>query len=419
MKRLLALPLLLVSLALAAAPVIELKTPSQGDFSSAVATLTNKTISGPNNVILNPAQSGGFSAPQLNHWRAALARMRAGTGRARVLLIGDSTTDGAGAGTSGTTNLVGSEAKNRGNSLATILKALGIPSSYNSFVSDGNVTLNSVTLQQYDPRVSAFGTGWATFSPQKIPGGILIAFSGATPGTFTFTPTGAVDTAVIYFVRQTTSGSFAVNVDGGSTISTPTTSGTANSVGSATITFTKGTHAINLVATGNGNINLMGIVTYDSTTPAVDIVNAGWYGATLTNWIDNTAAYSPLNVASDYQPNLTIIQLTINDSNGGATPANYSANLQTLVTACLTTGDVVIESGIPSNTTQATNGQLASIVAAARAVAASNNLPFWDINARWTSYAVTNPIMPYFDSDHATAVGYADIAQMEAILLNQ
>lgn len=45
MKRLLALPLLLVSLALAAAPVIELKTPSQGDFSSAVATLTNKNMS--------------------------------------------------------------------------------------------------------------------------------------------------------------------------------------------------------------------------------------------------------------------------------------------------------------------------------------------------------------------------------------
>lgn len=45
MKRLLALPLLLVSLALAAAPILEQKTPTSGDFNSAAATLTNKNMS--------------------------------------------------------------------------------------------------------------------------------------------------------------------------------------------------------------------------------------------------------------------------------------------------------------------------------------------------------------------------------------
>lgn len=51
MKRLLALLLLLVSLALAAAPILEQKTPTNGDFNTAAATLTNKVISCASNTL--------------------------------------------------------------------------------------------------------------------------------------------------------------------------------------------------------------------------------------------------------------------------------------------------------------------------------------------------------------------------------
>src|ERR1700758_4020125 len=89
---------------------------------------------------------------QLPKWRNAINRVRAGTGRGRLMLLGDSTTTGAGAGASGNFNLAGALAKSRGAELAARLATLGIPTSFNSVISDGQVTQNGVTCPAYDPR---------------------------------------------------------------------------------------------------------------------------------------------------------------------------------------------------------------------------------------------------------------------------
>lgn len=390
-------------------------TPSS---SSAPEAFSNKQMIGPTNSIVNLSVSGnGFSAPQLNHWRAALARVSAGTGRGRLLLVGDSTTTGAGAGTSGTTNLVGAFAKSRTTYLTKRLNDLGIPTSNNSFISDQNVTAQGVTLPSYDPRI-AMGANWALGVDGTI-GGRIIAYSTGAVNNFSFTPVGAIDTFIVYWIRTTALGSCTANVDGGSSLGTITMGGVAASIQTSTFTVTKGTHTINLVPNNDGALYLLAIIAYDSTTPAIDIIQAGVYGATSANWNSTGQAWHPILMFPTLLADLTIDQLTINDSNGGTTPATYTTNMQAVITAELLSGDVILESGIPSNTTQATNGTLAAIIAALRALAVGNKLPFFDINARWTSYVVTNPIMPYFDLLHATTVGYADVGQMEANLLNQ
>jgi hypothetical protein len=86
--------------------------------------------------------------------------------------------------------------------------------------------------------------------------------------------------------------------------------------------------------------------------------------------------------------------------------------MTSIITTCQSAGaSVVLMAGIPSNTTAATNGTLSGFTGALVSLALKYNCPMISLPARWTSYTVTNPIMPYFpDGVHGTAQGYSDVA---------
>lgn len=367
-----------------------------------------------NLLISTGALGASTSSIQLAKTRNAFAKVRAATGRARVLLIGDSTTVGAGAGTSGNTNLVGAQAKNRTNALAARLASLGIPTSANSFMCDSWVGHASVSLPNYDSRIS-LGTGWSIASGTTGLGGDLLTCTST--GTLAFTPTGQIDRIQLYYPTNNGLGSFSVNVDGGSSLGTFNQNGTS-SVTSQTFSVTKGSHTINVVGV-SGTTYVIGIVTWDSTTPAVDLITCGMWGSVASNWTAGGSSWNPPQMFATLGQDLAVVQLIINDSNAGLSNlSTYTSNMSTIISGLKAQGDVIVESGIPSNTTQATDGTLAQFAAALSGLASNVNSPFVDIRARWVNYSTANALGWMFDDKHPNAVGYADVAQAEAVFLN-
>ena len=372
--------------------------PSGGGGSS--FTVTDQLNSG-------PLGSGVFNLNAINlpHWRAKLAGVRNKTGRARIILLGDSTTAGAGAGTGGTLNYNGAFAKNYPRDFASLLAGY-IPTSDNSFF--GDQTNNSVGYGAYDTRVT-LGTGWST-TQLSFAGQMFKFTSGGGAGTLAFTPAGQIDTITVYYLQQSGSGSLTVNVDGGASLGTINQNGTG-SLKTVTYTVTKGNHTVNLVPNNDAAVWIQGVVTYDSTTSAVDLIQGGSSGATAASFSSTSFIWNPIAVLGELAPDLTVICLTINDSNTPSTPiATYTTQMQAIITQALTTGDVILMVGAPSNTTQATDGTLAQYIAVLHQLAITNNVGLIDLAARWKSWAFTNPLMPYFDSKHPGQNGYWDIA---------
>jgi lysophospholipase L1-like esterase len=348
------------------------------------------------------------NAASLPKWRAAVARVRAGTGRGRLLMIGDSTTAGVGAGTGtgGQQNLIGAYAKTSTRALSALLAGY-MPVSDKSFCGDQIVQgVAPVNYVQYDTRVTA-GAGWFSSGSVAVIGGSAIRYLTGSASTLSFTPVGPVDHVKIWFIAQGGRGSFTTNIDGGASLGTTSTNNATVAMLSATFTFARGQHTINFVALNDFPMYFAAIEAWDSTTPAVDIFQAGYSGSVILGWVQG-AAYNPPAFLPLFAPDLTIINLTINDSNGGTSLSSYTTNMQALITACQTTGDVVLMAGAPSNTTQATDGTLDGFIGVLQSLAISNGCALISLKKRWTSWAAANALMPYFDNYHPTAVGYQD-----------
>jgi len=356
--------------------------------------------------------SGNFNigAPQLNHWRKAVANVRAGLGRGRLIFVGDSTTLGTGAGTGGLYDLNAAYPKSFPSALSVILGNF-VSTSFNSLA---GFQQGQVAYATYDVRAT-LGANWANSSSESLGAGFFQYTSGAV-NNLSFAPAGAFDTIVVYYYSSAPAGSATVNVDGGSSLGALTTGGTQTGAKSLSVTTTKGTHTVNVVPDNNGTLYVDAIVTYDSTTPAIDIIQGGHFGAKIVDLVNDagSAAFIPLQ---KFAPDLTIINCTINDSNAGTSLSSYTTNMQSLITEAELTGDVLLMVGPPSNTTAATNGTLNQYIAVLRQLAISNNIGLLNIAQRWTSYAVTNPLMPYFDTLHPEAAGYQDIGSALAGVL--
>src|SRR3954469_6767848 len=92
----------------------------------------------PSSLRLPPALGSGLDTTLLARWRAAKARVRAGTGDAFVGVVGDSTTAGQGAGT-GASYTNGAKTLSVPSRLAARLTAIGLRASADSVFGNQNV----------------------------------------------------------------------------------------------------------------------------------------------------------------------------------------------------------------------------------------------------------------------------------------
>lgn len=350
------------------------------------------------------------------HWRAKLNALKNGSGFPRVGIIGDSTLFGQFA----------TVATSPGVDFCLDITAYyGVACQWGSWFGGGNP--GSGTYWQVDPRIVA-GTGWGIDS--SVPTvGIEALTQSASGGALTFTPAQNVDTFEVYYIQQPSGGVLNVSIDGG-------TAWAINTAGAASMqkaVFTAsgvGYHTISHAWASGGKVDLVGNISYDSTTPSVLVVLMSAGGATSAQLSSTSKPYSPGNAAPYSTVGLDAAVLEaglINDWFSYSSPSTSQTNIQTLVSALQTAGaDVALYTPVPSNPTSGkTQAVQSSFVAAMKAIAAANKnantsstLPVIDNFSQWQSYAAHSSW--YGDGAvHPNATGYQVNAQAVETALMQ
>jgi lysophospholipase L1-like esterase len=345
-------------------------------------------------------------------WSAKLAQVKAGTGRARILCIGDSTTRGTGAGSGDALN-VDADQFAYPKKLADYLASRGVSASFNSAMSG---SFGNGTPEGKDSRVA--GLNHMTPAGDWIGGastlgGLTYQCNDDLTGTLSFTPLNVFDTLRIGYLRQTTNDTFTVNIDGGAAIITQAAAGTGSFQVTADTTVARGLHTINInrTETTAGVCRIIWFEVWDSTTPAVEVFNAGWSGGTAADMAVNATLVQPIAGLQKFAPDLTIIMLGINDQTGATSEATFKTSVQTIVTAARLSGDAILVAATPASTT---GGEPARRAYAnyMRDMAIINGCPFVDTNTLMGTYAHSTNMGWQGNGLHASAAGYAYLAPL-------
>lgn len=341
---------------------------------------------------------------KLTKWRVALGKMRGNsTYRPRILCIGDSTTWGLNSNGAATGDMMTYCYPTQ---LTNLLNAAGISAQTDSVFggSTGGSRLDK------DGRVTNAGA-WAlaadTTSGWTISGRF---YTASTSGNLSFVPYKQTDTFKVWYISETGNGVLGYNINGSGagTVDTALNNGTIQTI---TTTASLGTNTLNLSWSSGGAVKVIAIEGYNSATEQVSVMNCGWGGSKAADWTGTTNFFSPLNVIDTFAPDLTLINLGVNDL-GPATPvATYKSSLQTLITECLLYGDVALVAFTPISIANKDLATQSTYIDALYELGVTNSIPVIDLWRRFVSYEIMNPLGMYFDVLHPNGNGYADMAQ--------
>jgi len=366
--------------------------PSQGVSSSA------NTIPGITN----------FDPSILPVSRAAMEKVRANTGRLRIGWIGDSTMNGEGAGTGGSNNTTAAIQASIPTDVAKQLVSSGITTTYDSVFGDG--TLGNLGNSQL-----TYGAGWAVASPPSL-GGQMLSNATTTATALAFTPASQITTCDVYYVDVAATDTFTIDLSGAGTITT-TTGGTL-AILKKTISAASGSYTLNVKLTAVGTrFWINGIDCYNTTTRQISMWNFGIVGATTGNFTTTGSAWSSLTALGLYAPDLTVIDLGINDETASESYATFYSTMQTIITQAKISGDVILV--MHHDVNGHTAAQEAVTLSALQALSVANNIPLVSFYQRMGTWAVSNANGEQFDALHCNAVGYNDESRMISWILQQ
>lgn len=350
--------------------------------------------------------AGNLALPK---WRRALARVKAGTGNAFMMHLGDSTT----AGSYATGN--GYQANARGSSyptqLAALMAATGLSVNLNTF---SGANAGSSDFLAYDPRWLSLGTNWVVGSVSSFGGSFLWNNNAGNYTTARFQTSGVTDTIDIWYLQNTSYGTFTVSVDGGQSTSANIVAAGAVSMQKVTKTFTRGAnHIVEINKVADGNVGILGFCAYDSQTKSIAVFNGGYPGKKASDFVANTNVWDPLPMLGTFAPDLTVINCNINDWLAGTATATFKSQLTTLIQQAQLSGDVLLLTGMCSKTTSASLAAQDAIAIATRELALSLGVPLLDISSSWVDYTTAfgnGFFLPANDAVHPGATGYGDVA---------
>lgn len=341
-------------------------------------------------------------ANNLNKARAALGKVRNGTGNMKILVLGDSEVKGYGAGGSPGYQ-AGAQSKNYVQKLASLLNLYFAPTRSDSWLGATTVSGSS----NFDSRMTF--TNWTESTAIVAIGNTYT--SATNGGVLAFAAAKPCDNCTVYFAGNPGQGTFKVDVDSGASLGT-VSGNIAQAFGSQSFSFALGTHVINLTKLDATTSHVLGLRTWNSTVSEIEVIQAGWQSAPASSFAANSAAWEPLNEIAGIAPDVTLIHITVNDSIAATPLSSFIASLTAVVTAARLSGDVVLSTGAPFTiATQPLEFQRAYVIAV-KNLASSLNIPFVDFFSRWTSFEVSNPLGYYSDgATHPNGVGYGDWAQ--------
>lgn len=337
---------------------------------------------------------------------ARLAKVRAGAGRARIAVTGDSTVAGFGAGDAA----AGERALAWPTLLAAFFEADGIAANTASFWGSGGRHSDAA----YDLRLVR-GAGWVADPFGVTSFGGPVWYNNSTTEPLAFSPPGTFDRADIYTIRNAPQGVMTVDI-GGATLATINASG-APALARTSVSFARTAGPTLRVrrdaASGSASTRVVGAVLHDSERPAVEICNGGWSGVTAGHLVASGNPWDYRAALSAIAPDLTLTLVGLNDMNpaNAVSVATYADNRRELVAAARAWGDAIEMLPNPAAAALAPLATQARYVEAARRVAREADVPCVDLPAAFVSYAVGQARGLYHDIIHPGSAGQWLIAR--------
>uniref|UniRef100_UPI0015F09407 SGNH/GDSL hydrolase family protein n=1 Tax=Pseudonocardia pini TaxID=2758030 RepID=UPI0015F09407 len=255
-------------------------------------------------------------------WNTAMASAKAGTGRARVAVFGDSQAEGQGA----------SARANRWQDLmlGTLRSRLAL--------SGGGRGAVPAKYEVYGPDSTWGTTGFATSGsvddyaagPFGQRGRIVNASS-----TLTWTVQGTH--AQIWYGAYSGMSAFGYKIDGGSTVTVAATSPSNPTWTSVALTLgSSGSHTVQIITAAGQSAFVGGLVVFDGdSTTGVTLLDSAKVGITADTYTNNAAephTTSWQRGIDSLAPDLVLIALGLNDWDAQTATAAYITDLQTIAT---------------------------------------------------------------------------------------
>ena len=266
--------------------------------------------------------------------------MKAGTRRGRIVWKGDSTSTGEGGG-DGSDGLGDARLYRPAAYVAANLSAAGVSTLDAAVVGDqGNKQYNTA-LSYYDSRVK--NLSWTNQAGQDFAGGALLK---ASSNALEYEITNGVFNRcrVVYYASGAASGQVLVNGAG------PEVGTFANVItgGGGFGEFIVGINTpgrFNFKLAGDNGVAYRSFQLYNTAAPAVDILVHAARGATSTNQakaLPGAGDWANLEALKYDAPDLTVINVGLNDMASGASVSSCETALRALIAAGRISGDVLV-----------------------------------------------------------------------------
>lgn len=330
-------------------------------------------------------------------WRKAVASARRGTTRAHIAVIGDSIVQGY----YGDTPYY---QKSWANLLAGLMDGWLGASNDTGVIGpmewvSGPASENRFTV----------ASGWSFSSSLGGYQGFFNRGRAATltSATLLFSPPEACDRFRIYYQNQSSfGGTWSWSIDSGAQTGTQASNGTTGlKTLDIAVSAGSGVHTLLLTPPGSSkNLYVHGIEAMIGTTGGCRVSRLSKNGVITSE----AASAESLAQFAYVAPDLTIICLGANDFTTQTALATYNTHLTNLITNAKTTGDVLVMIW-PQQSASGTITQ-AQYVAEAKAVAAANSVPVFDLQDRWGSYSTASGLALMSDGTHPNGLGHYEIA---------
>ncbi len=350
--------------------------------------------------LVAPIDTINITSATTRKFRKAVSNVRLGTGPCKVMMAGDSTMWGQYANSIVTDSPPGV--------VLSTLAGRGHP------VAQGLIGPASATAVGTDSRWT-LGTGWSRNSGQGLGDNGALMATTTTGGKLRFTPGVLCDRVDVYYLQNSSAGTFTYQVNGGAGTNVNATNDTA-ATGKITITLPSGANNYVEFTQVSSTILIFAAEAYQAATHRIRIGNVGVSSSTAAMWATDTVPYESLGILRAYAPDLTFVMLGINDGGASVTQSAFSTSIQAIINAAKVSGDVILVSAFPSQNTT-TAGFEEQYAAAMVSLTASAGVGMIDLHRHYIDWATANARGLAYDAAHPNTAGSADMGRRFAIAL--